>query len=252
LPPPHPPHPPPPTSPFPSISPIAQGKAACKPLRGHNNYVFCVHFNPRANVLASGSFDESARIWDVRTGSCFRALPAHSEPVTSVQFHNDGSFLATGSYDGLVRLWDPSLGQCLKTIQEEGVPPVACLRFSPGGKHILTASLDGKLRLWDYVASKRLRTYEGHANHLIAASAGFVVTGGRQAVICGSEDGQPFLWDVRSRQVMQALPAQGQGPVIALDAHPTADALVTATGADGPATVTVWSDPSGGNGLGAA
>ena len=31
-------------------------------------------------------FDESVRIWDVKTGKCLKTLPAHSDPVTAVSF----------------------------------------------------------------------------------------------------------------------------------------------------------------------
>lgn len=30
-------------------------------------------------------FDESVRIWDVKTGKCLKTLPAHSDPVTAVR-----------------------------------------------------------------------------------------------------------------------------------------------------------------------
>ena len=64
--------------------------------------MFSVNFSPRANILASSSFDESVRLWDIRASRCLRAIPAHSEPVTSCHFNNDGTVLVTGSYDGLM------------------------------------------------------------------------------------------------------------------------------------------------------
>ena len=83
---------------------IIQGKNL-KTMRGHTNYVFCCNFNPQSNLLVSGSFDETVRIWDVRTGQCIKTLPAHSDPVSAVSFNRDGSMIATSSYDGLVRIW---------------------------------------------------------------------------------------------------------------------------------------------------
>lgn len=80
----------------------SQGKQASAAFRGHLNFVFSVDFNPRGNMIASGSFDESLRLWDVRSGRAIRTIPAHSEPITSVQFNGDGSVVATGSYDGLM------------------------------------------------------------------------------------------------------------------------------------------------------
>jgi len=38
--------------------------------RGHTNFVFSVAFNPQSNLLVSGSFHETVKLWDVRTGSC--------------------------------------------------------------------------------------------------------------------------------------------------------------------------------------
>ena len=46
-------------------------------------------------------FDESVRIWDVKTGKCLKTLPAHSDPVTAVNFNRDGSLIVSSSYDGL-------------------------------------------------------------------------------------------------------------------------------------------------------
>ena len=46
-------------------------------------------------------FDESVRIWDVKTGKCLRTLPAHSDPVSAVHFNRDGSLIVSSSYDGL-------------------------------------------------------------------------------------------------------------------------------------------------------
>lgn len=34
-------------------------------------------------------FDESVRIWDVKTGKCLKTLPAHSDPVTAVSMEYD-------------------------------------------------------------------------------------------------------------------------------------------------------------------
>ncbi len=40
-------------------------------LRGHTNFVFCVNFNPDTNLLVSGGYDETIRVWDVARGTSF-------------------------------------------------------------------------------------------------------------------------------------------------------------------------------------
>jgi WD40 repeat protein len=37
--------------------------------------------------MVSGSFDESIRIWDLRSGRCIKHLNAHSDPVSAVDFN---------------------------------------------------------------------------------------------------------------------------------------------------------------------
>ena len=104
--------------------------------------MFCCNFNPQSNLIVSGSFDESIRVWDVRTGKCLKTLPAHSDPVSAVHFNRDGSLIVSSSYDGMCRIWDTTTGKCLKTLVDEDNPPVSFVKFSPNGKYILAATLD--------------------------------------------------------------------------------------------------------------
>ena len=39
------------------------------------------------------SFDETVKLWDVRSGECVATLPAHSNPVTGVDFNRDGTMI---------------------------------------------------------------------------------------------------------------------------------------------------------------
>lgn len=107
-----------------------------KTLRGHSNYVFCVKFNKQSNLLCSGSYDESIRLWDVKgryhyiarlsvlEGRCIRPIPAHSDPISSVDFSRDGTLIVSSSYDGLIRIWDTATGSCLQTLDDGCSQPV--------------------------------------------------------------------------------------------------------------------------------
>jgi WD40 repeat protein len=57
-------------------------------------------------MLATGSIDCTARLWNPATGEHIRTLDGHTDVVTSVAFSSDGSMLATGSEDATVRIWD--------------------------------------------------------------------------------------------------------------------------------------------------
>ena len=75
-------------------------------MRGHEKFTKSVAFSPDGKILASGSIDETIRLWDVETGTNLRVLVAHEGGVISVVFSPDGKTLASASWDGIVLLWD--------------------------------------------------------------------------------------------------------------------------------------------------
>jgi WD40 repeat protein len=92
--------------------------------------------------LASGSDDNTIKLWDVQTKKEVGSLTGHSYGVNSVSFSPDGRLLASGSADKTIKLWD------VKTRKELGsldvhASDVNSVSFSPDGEWLSCGCNDG-------------------------------------------------------------------------------------------------------------
>lgn len=59
-----------------------------------------ISFSPNGHHLATGSEDNSCRIWDLRKRKSLQIIPAHSHLISQVKYEpQEGYFLTTASYD---------------------------------------------------------------------------------------------------------------------------------------------------------
>ncbi|KAL7747329.1 hypothetical protein RI367_007383 [Sorochytrium milnesiophthora] len=74
---------------------------------GHRANVKCVDFvGEQGAYIASGSSDNTVRLWETESGQCVDVLRGHTSRIWSVAATRDASLLTSASGDGTVRLWD--------------------------------------------------------------------------------------------------------------------------------------------------
>jgi RNA polymerase sigma factor (sigma-70 family) len=163
----------------------------------HASTVFSLAFCPTdGNVIATGSLDNTVRLWDATTGRELARLGRQNGPrffaqVVSVAFSPDGQTLASGSNDGTIRLWDPKTGKARREIAS-GQGMVYALAFAPDGKSLVSAHSEGKkLIVWDSATGKERGRLEGHSGEVSAVA--YSADGKR--IASGGADASVRLWD---------------------------------------------------------
>ena len=75
----------------------------------HTKPVTSLDFHPGGYYMASTSFDETIKIFDLRCGDVLYTLTGHEGATSSVAFSKFGDILATGGTDSTVNLWGTNL-----------------------------------------------------------------------------------------------------------------------------------------------
>ena len=182
---------------------ISNGASWCQKaiLTGHTSFVSSVAFSPDGSLIASGSGDQTIRIYDARSGQHKTTLTGHTRYVSSVAFNLDGRTLASGSYDGTIRLWDVVTGEEKITLTGHN-SSVTSVAFSPDGKTLASSGgwRDKSVRLWDVSTGMHKNTFI-HTDDL--ESVAFSPDGNTLAG--GSRDGTIFLWDPHTETLKRKL-----------------------------------------------
>lgn len=104
-------------------------------LRGHNGGVTGLQLN--GNVIASGSYDGTVRLWSVLTGRCLHVFIEPDNFVRCVGFL--GNYLACGDFGGVLHVWDVRVQGDSEHVQ------VGSYRSFPGHKgHVVSLQIDAQ------------------------------------------------------------------------------------------------------------
>jgi F-box/WD-40 domain protein MET30 len=176
------------------------GRYSTRIFKGHTNGVMCLQFDDQ--ILVTGSYDATVKVWDIKTGEVIRTLTGHTGGIRCLQF--DDSKLITGSLDNSIKVWNWRTGQLIKTlhVHNNGVIGlhmadkllasgssdntimvhdfknfnrirlqghtdwVNSVKLDPSSRTLLSASDDMTVKLWDLDTHQCLKTYEGHVGQV--------------------------------------------------------------------------------------
>jgi cytochrome c len=190
--------------------------------RGHGGPVRALAVSPNNALAISGSFDQSAIIWNLATGAAASVLRFHDGAVNAVAAMPDGRFVTAGE-DGRIAIWKRGESAPLQTFEEHNGPIVA-LAVSRDGQEIASASWDETASVRSFASgqSKRFKGHHGNVN-----AVGFLPDG---RLVSAGYDTTVRIWPKEPESAAATVVTLGS-PVNALTVSTNGE--IVAAGADG-------------------
>lgn len=187
----------------------ASGKALIS-FRPHGT-VASAGFSPDGKFIITGSWDNSAKIWNLETDVAeWKLAGGHSGSINRAVFSPvDSGMVVTASADATAKIWkyDEAANQwrILQTLQGHSAG-IQWAAFSPDGARIVTASADQTARIWDLTTAQTVAVLQGHTAPLLCAA--FSADGKR--VVTGGTDKIARVWNSETGELI-TLPNPLQG-----------------------------------------
>ncbi|CAN0520012.1 unnamed protein product, partial [Laminaria digitata] len=107
-------------------------------------------FRSSGTLVATGSSDQTVKVWDVERGYCTHNFRGHKGVVSVVAFHPNPKrlLMVTGSEDTTVRVWNLQEQSCVAVLKAH-LSYVTSLAFLPGNSGLISGGRDRVLNVWD-------------------------------------------------------------------------------------------------------
>jgi serine/threonine-protein kinase len=212
-------------------------------LKGHSYPVAAIAFSADGTLLASGSADRTARVWDlVERQPTAPLVLQHENPVCGLAFHPDGKTLASVcTYEKTVHLWNVAGVVSKKDSGLTADSPALCVAFAPDGKMLACGTTGQKVGLWDLSGPKPVERGVLVTGSSVIAVA-FSPDGKRVASVSGGIVTLAWVADFAGPKSKKQFELKQRGRVSGFAFAPDGQTIVTA---DSERWVTVWDAGSG-------
>ncbi|KAF2276876.1 WD40 repeat-like protein [Westerdykella ornata] len=162
-------------------------------LSGHSHSVRAIAAH--GDVLVSGSYDTTVRVWRISTGETIHQLHGHAQKVYSVVLDHARNRCISGSMDTSVKVWCLETGTCMFNL-EGHASLVGLLDLSYD--RLVSAAADSTLRIWDPDTGECKSTLRAHTGAITCFQHD------AQKVISGS-DRTLKMWNVKTGKFVKDL-----------------------------------------------
>ncbi len=174
-------------------------------ISGHGGSIEALAYSPKGSILASGSLDDTIKLWKASNGNLIRTLRGYGKvgSVCSIAFHPKGDVIAVGSCYAPVKLWRVSDASLIRFVTEYS-ELANSIAFNPSGT-ILAHGSGANIRFWDANGTNLIRTISGHGSDV--RSVTFSPNG--EVLVSGSSDGTVKMWNVSDSNLIYTFSEHG-------------------------------------------
>ncbi|KAK5966749.1 WD domain G-beta repeat protein [Trichostrongylus colubriformis] len=126
----------------------------------HNEEITCFAAIALGTLVATGSSDQSCKLWQIDSGYLTQVLVGHEGKVTCVALADDERLVISGAEDRKVIVWSVSTGDISHSLACSA--PLTAVSLSSDGCVTFSASEDGWLESWSTENGNLLSSFNAH------------------------------------------------------------------------------------------
>ena len=201
-------------------------------IMAHQKPVCTVAISPDGLLIASGSTDNTVKLWDSNTGKLIKTF-THKGTVSHVAFSPDGKLLASASYDRTVGIWDVATGGQIKTLSHYDWVQ----SFVFNDNTLITCSRDRSIEYWNINTEQVYTTTNSYSNGIWAIA----VSPDSKQIASANDEQSIQLWNVAQNKIERIL--TGHTKSIWSVAYSHDNRFLASASDDG--TVRIWDTSTG-------
>ncbi len=201
----------------------------------HLGAVGTVAFSPNGKMLATGSRDQTIKLWNLETGDLIETVTGDGSPIWSLDFSPSSLELAAGSYYWRILEWNLETGEAYIPLQHNGA--VWSVKISPDERLVASGSSDQTVKVWDRLTGNVLYNFNDHEDIVYAVDW----TPNGRTLVSSSKDKTIKVIDLETGTIQYSLTGHSD-QVRAVIISPDGRTLVSGSYDD---TVKVWNLQTG-------
>ena len=180
----------------------------------HQAKILQIAIAPKADRVATASWDRTAQVWPVDGGEPVQ-MSGHANTVNDVIFSPNGERLYTASSDGTIRIWDASTGEFKRRIVQHGFG-INTLVIADDESWLAYGAVDGGTRVVSLPDGEVMGDYTADRRPVLAMD--YSAEAARIAI--GDAHGYIMLIDTKAWRIADDFKATLSGPIWALSFSP--------------------------------